>query len=284
MRTLPELDPLRLHAPDSYAAFVAAGAITDAILPAGLAAEVGHRVAAGLGLTVDSPESGSGIAAIVDQFVLYSPGITAEHRAAAAAMLPEGLELGTFMHAVYVVDQLTRQRVALSRLFEASAEPAGEPPPGPEAASLEAAVSEMHAAAMRLDRVDPVTTELVRLRAADYHHCRICATVRLVAAAEAGADEIFLTQRRDFESSGLPDAQKSALRLADAYMAHPAGIDDAFARDLDRHLDPAQIVEILLDVSAFNLQKVYVTLELDAPPEGGETALSFDERGHSVIR
>ena len=66
-------------------------------------------------------------------------------------------------------------------------------------------------------------------------------------------------------------------------MANPAGIGAALAADVRRTSTDAQIVELLLDVSAFNLQKVYVTLEIDAPPREGDLALSFDERGHSVI-
>jgi hypothetical protein len=37
--------------------------------------------------------------------------------------------------------------------------------------SLSAALSEFAAAVVRLDQVDPVTTELVRLRCATYHDC-----------------------------------------------------------------------------------------------------------------
>lgn len=283
MRTLPELDPLRVHAPESYAAFMAAAAHVDAALPASLVADVALRVAATLGLPADAPGEADGAAAIVDQFVVYSPGIGETHRQRAAGALPAGLDLFTFLHAVYVADQTARQRLALSRLFGVSEQAPSEPAPAEPVDDLPAAIREMHAAAMRLDRLDPVTTELARLRAADYHHCRVCSAVRLVTAAEAGADEAFLSQRKDFESSSLSDAHKAALRLADAYMQNPGGIGEALAADVRSHLDDAQIVELLLDISAFNLQKVYVALEIDAPPRDGDLALSFDEQGHSVI-
>jgi AhpD family alkylhydroperoxidase len=283
MRTYPELDALRVHAPESYAAFLAAAAQADAALPAAIAADVSLRVAAGLGLPADDPGPAAGYAALVEQFVVYSPGIGARHREDALAALPAEVDLGVFLHAVYVADQLARQRLALGRLFGPLDEAPAEPAPAPGADDLPAAVREVHAAAMRLVALDPVTTELARLRAADYHHCRICAAVRLVSAAEAGADETFLDQRRDFESSALSDAQKAALRLTDAYMADPGGIGQALVDDVCSHFTEAQIVELLLDVSAFNLQKVYVTLEIDAAPTGGELTLAFDDRGHSVI-
>ena len=37
---------------------------------------------------------------------------------------------------------------------------------------LDAAVDGLHAAAMRLHALDPVTTELVRLHCARYHDCK----------------------------------------------------------------------------------------------------------------
>ena len=283
MRRFPELDPLRVHAPDSYAAFVAAAAHADDLLPEALAADVALRVATGLGLPADAPGEADGASAIVDQFIVYSPGIGEAHRQHAAAALPAGVDLFHFLHAVYVADQTARQRLALTRLFGPLDDAPAEPAQSAGTVDLPAAIGEMHAAAMRLDRIDPVTTELVRLRAADYHHCRVCAAVRLVSAAEAGADESFLDQRKDFESSGLSDAHKAALRLADAYMQNPGGIARGLVDTVRGHFTDAQIVEVLLDVSAFNLQKVYVALEIDAPPREGDLALSFDERGHSVI-
>ena len=283
MRTLPELDPLRVHAPESHAAFVAAAAHATAVLPAALAADVSLRIAAALGLPADVPGAGAGYAPLVEQFVVYSPGIDEQQREAATAALPDEVGLDTFLYAVYVSDQIARQRLALGRFFAPLAEAPAEPAAAPAAADLPGAVGEVHAAAMRLDRLDPVTTELVRLRAGDYHHCRICAALRLVDAAEAGADEAFLDQRRNFESSSLSAAHKAALRLADAYMANPAGIGEALVEDVRLHFEAAQIVELLLDVSAFNLQKVYVTLGIDAAPTEGDLTLAFDDRGRAVI-
>ena len=41
----------------------------------------------------------------------------------------------------------------------------------------------------RLDTLDPVLTELVRLRGARQHECRLCGSRRSVAAIGAGAEE-----------------------------------------------------------------------------------------------
>ena len=44
-------------------------------------------------------------------------------------------------------------------------------------------------AVVRYGLLDAVTTELVRLRCARQHDCRICQTLRLADAAHAGVDD-----------------------------------------------------------------------------------------------
>jgi alkylhydroperoxidase family enzyme len=60
-------------------------------------------------------------------------------------------------------------------------------------------------------------------------------------------------------------AQRAALRYADAHMTDPRRIDLALADELRSHYSPAQLVELSLDVSAWNYQKVLVALGLDRP-------------------
>lgn len=276
------LDPLRLHAPAFHAALAEAAARVAAAVPAALRQSIEDRVETAL--SGGGGDAGAGHLAFVDQFVVYSPGIGESHRRAAAASLPSGVDLETFTRAVWVADQTARQRLALGRLFEPYAERPPAPPPLPAAPSLAAAIRGMHAAAMLLDAVDPVTTELVRLRCADYHHCRYCRSVRLVAAGAAGADEEFLDQVRDYEASSLSEARKAALRLADAYMTDHRRLTPEAVDELRSWFEPAQIVEILLDTSSFNLQKVHVSLGTDAPAaEDRLTPLAFDAAGHSVV-
>ena len=55
----------------------------------------------------------------------------------------------------------------------------------------------------QLDAVDPVTTELVRLRGARQHQCRICSSLRSRPALVAGADEDTFSSVDDFEHSDL---------------------------------------------------------------------------------
>src|SRR5260370_9315956 len=51
-------------------------------------------------------------------------------------------------------------------------------------------------AVVRGSAVDPMTTELVRLRCARTHRCRICQTLRLAGAPAAGANEAVTAQNR----------------------------------------------------------------------------------------
>lgn len=136
--------------------------------------------------------------ALADQFVLYVPAVGEEHLAPLRARLGDD-GLRTLVEAIYVLDQAARLQLAHERLFEpgtfAPVPPSrdgsvsrvqtwteqarqtdqvssGQPPEAREAATaLRTALSDLHAQAMLLDRLDLLTTELVRLRCADYHDC-----------------------------------------------------------------------------------------------------------------
>ena len=87
-----------------------------------------------------------------------------------------------------------------------------------------------------------------------------------------------------YESSDLPERHKVALRLTDAFVTDPARIGDELRAQLLAHFTPEQIVELLLDIVSWSLQKVQVALGFDAPVEADRLAvLDFDEHGHTVI-
>ena len=73
--------------------------------------------------------------------------------------------------------------------------------------------------------LDPVTTELVRLRGARAHDCRICQSrLSLRAVESAGDDALFAA---DADDAALTERQRAALALADAVIWQPTTIDDA---------------------------------------------------------
>ena len=95
-----------------------------------------------------------------EQFVVDVSGVTDELRAELGGVL--GADAFVFAQALYVVDVFQRGRIALARLFDAEYGPARPPEPGDLWATLE----EFMRVVARADELDPVTTELVRLRGA----------------------------------------------------------------------------------------------------------------------
>jgi hypothetical protein len=87
-----------------------------------------------------------------------------------------------------------------------------------------------------------------------------------------------------YEEAPIDDRRKAALRYADAHMTDPRSIDAALRDELHRHFTPPELVELALDVVAWNKQKVPVSLEADRWVTPDDlTPLSFDARGGSVI-
>lgn len=120
----------------------------------------------------------------------------------------------------------------------------------------------------RPDHLDPRITEVVRLRCARVHDCRLCGSLRDAAAREAGLDETLADRVDDYEASDFPDSWKAALRLADAVILLPSSADESLREELGRHFSEAQIAELLFDVMKWSWQKAVVALRLEPPLEG----------------
>jgi hypothetical protein len=67
----------------------------------------------------------------------------------------------------------------------------------------------------------------------------------------------------DYENSDLPDLQRAALRLADAYLVAPGAMTDATRDEIARELTPDQVVEVVLKLVGFSSDKAMVALGLD---------------------
>ncbi len=161
--------------------------------------------------------------------------------------------------------------------------PLGDTGVAPIARELREAMEAFAAAAMRAGTVDPITTELVRLRCAGYHDCRLCGSLRLEAARLAGVDEEMAAKIATYESSDLPERAKVALRLADAVIIDPRSASPELAEELHRHFSDEQIAELLLDVMKWSRQKELVALRLETPPWSGTNVLGFDDAGEPVF-
>ena len=160
-----------------------------------------------------------------------------------------------------------------------------EPRIGPSArigSEIDAVIRRFCETIERASGVDLMTTEIVRLRCAQYHDCRACSSFRNATAMTSGLDEALVAKIRDHERSDLPERWKVALRLVDTVIAAPASADATLARDLREHFSDAEIAEIVFDVMKWSDQKVDVALGTDAAPWDGLSVHTFDVDGHMV--
>jgi AhpD family alkylhydroperoxidase len=142
---------------------------------------------------------------------------------------------------------------------------------------------------MRSGHLDPVTTEIVRLRCARQHDCRICQSLRLTDARQAGADDELLAQIDHYETSDLPERQKVALRLVDAFIWRPSDLSDDLVAQVQAQFTDVEIAELLVDITKWSTQKIHVTLGTDGTDrlpldEHGVALLSFGPSGSAVVR
>jgi len=206
-----------------------------------------------------------------EQFIMDVAGVSAEQRSSLGEHL-EPAELGGFVTALYLLDYGQRTQMALDRLFpgcrSAALAPggtAGASAPPARGLSLQGDVDALLMAIARLDSLDMVTTEVVRLRGARRHNCRICQSTRSVKALDAGADEAMFDKIDHYESSDLVEAHKVALRLTDAIITQPTEIDPSLVAQVHQYFTPPQVTEIVLDVMRNSCQKVAVALAVDDP-------------------
>ncbi|MBL7497632.1 carboxymuconolactone decarboxylase family protein [Frankia sp. CNm7] len=237
---------------------------------------VQRRMAVGHGLALETDGGPAGregadpldeaVAAFTDGFVRH----VATRRPELVAVLRERLgRRGTrgLVDALYVFDQNARLVIGHGRLFDpgefGDAAPAAAPA---EPKSLAAANFLLHDAALELGALDPVTTELVRLRAGSYHDCRTCLSMRLVVDGRVVVDDALFARLEHYGADpAFSPARRAALRYADAHMTGPHQITEDLRTELRTHFSTAQLVELSLDVAAWNYQKTLVALDLDAP-------------------
>ncbi|MDY6997825.1 MAG: carboxymuconolactone decarboxylase family protein [Actinomycetota bacterium] len=137
----------------------------------------------------------------------------------------------------------------------------------------------------RQRELDPVTTEVVRLRGAEAHDCRLCKSLRERHALDAGGSEDIYGQIHDFEhGSDLSDAHKAALRYVDALVWSPATIGEKVAAGVRKHFSQKQALELTLDVMRNAANKILVSLGSDAARVTEGTELyEIDEAGQTVF-
>ena len=148
---------------------------------------------------------------------------------------------------------------------------------------LEQAITEFAAAAVLAKSVDPLISELVRLRCAQTHDCRLCGSLRVQEALDQGFDEAMQRKIATYESSDFSPDIVAALRLCDAIILSPSFANAALRQELESHFSATQIAEICLDVVKWSQQKALVALRTEAPPWETTNVLFFDEEGKPGI-
>jgi alkylhydroperoxidase family enzyme len=137
----------------------------------------------------------------------------------------------------------------------------------------------------RLRELDALTAEVVRLRGATQHNCRLCKSLRETTALNAGGTETLYGDIERFEESArLTDRQKAALSYADALIWSPGLMAAGVADGVRAHFSDAEAVELTLDVMRNASNKVAVALGGDAPRvEQGTEEYLLDVDGQTVF-
>jgi alkylhydroperoxidase family enzyme len=137
----------------------------------------------------------------------------------------------------------------------------------------------------RLRELDALTAEVVRLRGATQHNCRLCKSLRETTALKAGGTETLYEDIERFEDSAqLTDRHKAALRYADALIWSPGLMKAGVAEGVRAHFSDAEAVELTLDVMRNASNKVAVALAGDAPRvEQGTEEYLLDVDGQTVF-
>ncbi len=140
-------------------------------------------------------------------------------------------------------------------------------------------------AVARMRALDPVTSELVRLRGAAQHNCRLCKSLREGTALDAGGSETLYSDIERYETSKLLDERaKAALRYTDALIWTPAHLVADVAAEVRARFSEAEAVELTFDVMRNASNKVAVSLGADAAHvEYGTERYLLDADGQTVF-
>ena len=287
MLPVTTVEPWEAHAPEAFAAFaraerLVAGAVDPALLApvrgavARLLCNAGGDAASAAAGEAPDPRAPACVA-FAEQFVVDVAGVTPAQRDALSAAL--GAATFPFVQALYVEDVFQRGRLALGRLHHRDL-PADR---RPEEGDLWTALEDFMRLVALQTALDPLTTELVRLRGANAHQCRLCQSRLSVRALDAAGDRSPFAEVDDYEHSSLTERHKVALRLTDAVITQPALIGDTLVAQVRANFSIAESSEIVLDVVRNAANKIAVAFGADAPQvTDGTEYFDIDATGELV--
>lgn len=209
-----------------------------------------------------APADDAVVADVAEQFATDVSALTAQQRASFAEAL--GKKAFGVMTLTFLADFLPRVQAGLAAL---------DLPPIVAAAEfdhttnpIDLVLNEFVSMVGARRALDPVMTEVIRLRGAVQHDCRLCKSRRETAALAAGGSESLYDDIEHYESSTLLDErQKAALRYVDALIWSPSRIDADIAAGVRARFSDAEALELTLDVMRNAANKILVAFGADAP-------------------
>ena len=222
------------------------------------------------------------VADFAEQFSIDVSMITDAQRTALTGALGRGA-FGAVMQ-MYVADFLPRVAAGLTALGLPVDWAAAEPEWDSDTDASDVVFNHLLPGIARLRSLDPVITEVVRLRGAVAHNCRLCKSLRDSTALDAGGSEGLYDDIARYEDSGLlTDGHKAALRYVDALVWSPGDIAPEIAGGVRKYFTAEQSRELTLDVMRNASNKIAVALQADAPRVEQGTALYYiDADGQPV--
>ena len=223
------------------------------------------------------------VAAFAEQFAIDVSGIGANQRKQLLATL--GDNAFRAVTAIFIADFVPRVLAGFNALALGEPGNGGEVVWDHETDPTKALLKGFVPAVARLRAIDPVTTEVVRLRGAVQHNCRLCKSRREGNALDAGGSESLYAEIEHYETSDhLSDRQKAALRYVDALIWSPSRIGPEVAADVRTHFSEEAALELTLDVMRNACNKIMVSLGADAPRvEEGTEWFRVDAGGKTVF-
>ena len=214
---------------------------------------------------VDGPRSEAEEAVVdfAEQFSMDVTGIADDQRQRLMATL-RGEAFGAVV-LTYIADFVPRVLAGLGALGLGGVLPAGKTG-WDHTDPADAVFNGFLPAVARQTALDPVMAEIVRLRGAGQHQCRLCNSLREGAALEAGGSEDVYRDISSYETSNrLSESHKAALRYVDALIWSPADIAPGISAEMRAHFSADEAVEVTFDVMRNAGNKIAVAMGADAP-------------------
>jgi alkylhydroperoxidase family enzyme len=223
------------------------------------------------------------VAAFAEQFTVDVSGIGEHQRARFVSAL--GKNAFRVVVVMFIADFVPRAWAGLEALGMGKPGNGGTPEWDHDTDPIGALLNDFVPAVARLRALDPVTTEVVRLRGAAQHNCRLCKSRREGNALDAGGSESLYGDIESYETSErLTDRQKAALRYVDALIWTPSRISPEVVAGVRKHFTEDEAFELTLDVMRNACNKIMVALGADAPQVSEGTELfRVDADGQTVV-